>query len=93
MKSVRVVTPILLFALSASAWAAPKTVKLDVPGMTCPTCPITIKKTLLKQSGVTSVSVNYDKKQLDVAYDDAKTSEQAIVKATAAVGFPSQPVK
>jgi mercuric ion binding protein len=93
MKSIRVVAPILLFALSASAWAAPNNVKLDVPGMTCPTCPITIKKALLKQSGVTSVSVNYDKKQLDVAYDDAKTSEQEIVKATAAVGFPSQTIK
>jgi mercuric ion binding protein len=40
---------ICLAALSARAWAAFKTVTLNVPGMTCPACPITIKKTL-KQS-------------------------------------------
>ena len=93
MTSNRVFATAVLLVLSAPAWAAPKSVKLDVPGMTCPTCPITIKKALLKQPGVTSVSVLYEKKQLNVAYDDAKTSEQAIEKATAAVGFPSQPAK
>jgi mercuric ion binding protein len=58
--------------------------------MTCQTCPITIKKALLKRPGITAVTVHYEKKQLDVAYDDAKTTPAAIVQSTASVGFPSQ---
>ncbi len=75
--------------LPAAAWAAQKSVTLDVSGMTCPTCPITIKKTLLKQLGVTGVTVHYQKKELVVAFDDAKTNAEAITKSTASIGFPS----
>lgn len=73
--------------------AAPKSVTLDVPGMTCPTCPITIKKALLKQPGGTVVTVHYEKKQLEVAFDDVKTNPTAIMKSPSSVGFPSQPAK
>ena len=83
----------LLVTVGSAAWAAPKSVTLDVPGMTCPTCPITIKKALLKQPGVTAVTVRYEKKQLDVAFDDAKTNPTAIMQSTASVGFSSQPAK
>jgi len=34
----------LAFAFAAPGWSAIKTVSLDVPGMTCATCPITIKR-------------------------------------------------
>ena len=77
----------------AAMWAAPKSITLDVPGMTCPACPITIKKTLLKQPGVTSVAVRYQKKELVVAFDDAKTNASAIMKSTASIGFPSTVVR
>lgn len=79
--------------LAGPAWAAPKSITLAVPGMTCPTCPITIKKTLMKQPGVTAVNVIYAKKQLQVKFDDAKTTPAAILQSTAAVGFPSQIAK
>ncbi|MEO6983690.1 MAG: cation transporter [Edaphobacter sp.] len=75
------------------AWAAPRSITLDVPGMTCPTCPITVKKALLKDQGVTAVTVHYEKKELVVVFDDAKTTPAAIMKSTAAVGFPSQLAK
>jgi len=80
----------LLYAIALPAWAAPKTVTLAVPGMTCPTCPLTIKKALLKEKGVESVAVRYDKKELVVSFDDARTTPDSIMKSTAAVGFPSQ---
>lgn len=78
---------------SSIAWAAPKSVTLAIPGMTCPACPITIKKALMKKPGVTGVTVHYEKKELIVAFDDAKTTPAAIMKTTAAVGFPSQIAK
>ncbi|GAC1432909.1 MAG: hypothetical protein NVS1B11_00030 [Terriglobales bacterium] len=62
-----------LTLLTASAWAASKTVTLKVPGMTCPTCPITVKKALNKIDGVSKVEVRYEKKQALVTFDDAKT--------------------
>jgi mercuric ion binding protein len=61
--------------------------------MTCPTCPVTIKKALLKENGVENVAVRYEKKELIVSFDDAKTTTSAIMKATAGVGFPAQVVK
>jgi mercuric ion binding protein len=93
MKLIHGITASLLVTVGSAAWAAPKSVTLNVPGMTCPTCPITIKKALLKQPGVTAVTVRYEKKQLEVAFDDAKTNPTTIMKSTALVGFPSQPAK
>ena len=93
MKLIHGIVASLLATVGSMAWAAPKSVTLDVPGMTCPTCPVTIKKALLKQPGVTAVTVHYEKKQLDVAFDDAKTNPTIIMKSTASAGFPSQPAK
>jgi periplasmic mercuric ion binding protein len=93
MKLIHGIAASLLVTVGSAAWAAPKSVTLDVPGMTCPTCPVTIKKAVLKQPGVTAVTVRYEKKQLDVAFDDAKTNPTAIMKSTASVGFPSHLAK
>jgi mercuric ion binding protein len=83
----------LLSTAASPVWAAPKTVTLAVPGMTCPTCPLTIKKALLKEKGVGSVTVHYEKKELVVSFDDVKTTLESIMRSTAAVGFPSQIAK
>ncbi|GAA3771546.1 MULTISPECIES: mercury resistance system periplasmic binding protein MerP [Terriglobus] len=80
----------LLFAMASPVWAAPRTVIVKVPGMNCPTCPVTIKKALLKDKGVENVAVRYDSKELVVSFDDERTTPDAIMKSTAAIGFPSQ---
>lgn len=90
MKRTHSLATLVLATLTSAAWAAPKSVTLAVPGMTCPTCPVTIKKALMKEQGVVSVTVRYEKKELIVSFDDAKTTPDAIMKSTAAVGFPSQ---
>ena len=61
--------------------------------MTCPACPITIKKALEKVQGVSKGDVRYEKKQVLVTFDNAKTNTDALVKATTNAGFPSQPEK
>lgn len=76
-------------AAAAPASAAPKTVTLSVPGMTCAACPITIKKALLKVAGVQKVEVSYEKNEAVVTYDDAKTNVDALTNATKRVGYPS----
>ena len=80
-------------ALTAPAWASPQTVTLNVSGMTCPACPITVKKALEKVPGVSKVDVRFEKKQVLVTFDDAKTNTDAFVKATTNAGYPSKPEK
>ena len=82
-----VATAVLL--LASPLWAAPKTVTLVVPGMTCATCPITVKKALTKVTGVAKVDVNLGKLWAVVTFDDAKTTVAALTKATTDAGYPS----
>ena len=94
MKNVKsLVGAIVALLLTAPAWASPKTVTLNVSGMTCAACPITVKKALEKVPGVSKVEVRFEKKQALVTFDDAKTNTDALVKATTDAGYPSQPEK
>lgn len=87
------VAVVAVLVLTAPAWASPKTVTLNVSGMTCAACPITVRKALLKVSGVSKIDVQYEKKQVVVTFDDTKTDIGALVKATTNAGYPSQPEK
>ena len=69
--------------------ATPVTVTLEVKNMTCAACPITVKKSLEKVSGVTAVKVDYDKKTATVTYDPDRTKPDALTRATTDSGFPS----
>lgn len=90
MKKTILLLSVLIFSAVASiAFAAPKTVTLAVPGMTCALCPVTIKVALKKVSGVSEVDVSYEKKQAIVTFDDAKTTVDALIKATGDAGYPS----
>ncbi len=95
MKNIKTLLTGAVVALivTAPASASPKTVTLNVSGMTCAACPITVKKALEKVPGVSSVDVRFEKKQVLVTFDDAKTNTDALVKATTNAGYPSQPEK
>lgn len=80
---------VALIGLAGSVWAAPKTVTLSVPTMDCPVCPITVKKALTKVPGVAQAEVNFDKREATVTFDDARTTAQALTKATKDAGYPS----
>ena len=82
-------TAAALLALTNLVFAAPKTVTLDVPGMTCSACPLTVKKALMKVPGVTNAEVSFEAKQAVVTYDDAKTGPDALMQATRNAGYPS----
>lgn len=75
--------------LSASVFAAPRTVTLQVSGMVCPLCATTVKKALQKVDGVLIADVSLERKEAVVTFDDAQTSEQALMRATGNAGFPS----
>lgn len=79
----------LIAAFAAPVWATTQTVTLSVPGMTCSTCPITVKQALSRVAGVQKTEVSSEKKEAVVTFDDAKTNVQALAKATTDAGYPS----
>ena len=89
MNAVKKLSALLMLAAALPAMAATKTVTLAVPSMTCPVCPITVKKALTAVPGVSRIDVVYAKREATVTYDDAKTTVAALTKATADAGYPS----
>ena len=65
-----------LAAVVAPVWAATQTVTLSVPGMTCSTCPITVKKAISKVEGVSKIDVTFETREAVVTFDDAKGTAQ-----------------
>ncbi len=82
----------LLVATSGApfaAMAAEQTATLDVPGMTCSSCPITVKKALMKVDGVQRVTSSFEKKEAVVTFDDSKTSPEKLSMAITNAGYPA----
>lgn len=80
---------LVLASAMAPAAAATQTITLSVPGMTCPICPITVKKALMKVDGVSETQVSFEKREAIVTFEDAKASVEALTNATANAGYPS----
>lgn len=81
----------ITFAMLASTpvLAATQTVTLSVPDMSCPACPITVKKALSNVEGVGKIDVSLEKREAVVAFDDNKTSISKLTEATEMAGYPS----
>lgn len=84
---------LLVAAAAAPLAAAERTATLAVDNMTCAACPITVKKAMSKVDGVTKVDVSYEKREAVVRFDDARTTLQAIAKASADAGYPAREKK
>lgn len=82
---------IVLGALAMPGFAEVRTLTLEVPGMNCAACPITVKKALKDVAGVEKVSVTYEPKQAVVTFDDTKASVEKLQEATRNAGYPSFP--
>ena len=81
-----------LAALPALADPA-QLVVLDVKGMDCATCPITVKALLKKQAGVEDVKVDLQKQIAEVKFDAAKVTPDKLAAVVSEAGFPTRPRK
>lgn len=79
----------LTSAPSAVAPTSQSTVTLAVKGMTCGSCPLTVRGRLQKVPGVLHAEVTLEPPQAVVTYDPTKTSVDSLVGATAEVGYRS----
>jgi mercuric ion binding protein len=80
----------VLLATSVAFAAPPQTATLAVENMTCGTCPIVVKKALERVPGVSSTSVDFEKKTATVTFDPDKTTSAQLTQATTEAGFPSK---
>ena len=83
------IAALALAGSAAPAFAAMRTVTLAIPGMSCPACPITVKKAIAKVEGVSKTEVSFDKREAVVTFDDAKATVQKLTNATTDAGYPS----
>lgn len=88
MNRIALVLAALLTSAAALAGDT-RTATLSVSNMSCAACPITVRKSLEKVPGVGKARVDFQTKQALVAFDPARTSAEALLKATAAAGFPA----
>ena len=90
----RLIAALLLVGATFAANAnRTESVILDVKGMTCATCPLTVKVVLKKQPGVDDVKMDADKHTAQVRFDPAKASADQLAKAVTQAGYPATPRK
>ena len=64
-------------------------VTLDVKGMDCAACPVTVKVVLKKQPGVEDVKVDAERHTALVTFDPARVSPEKLAKAVTETGYPT----
>ena len=89
--------PLSLSACSADgadpvvlAAAATETALLDVSGMTCASCAVTVKTALRKVDGVSAGEVDVKADRVTVTYDPAKASADQIAQAVTHAGYEAK---
>jgi len=73
----------------AAAEAVQASASFSIENLTCATCPISVKKAMMRVEGVTSVDIDYQTKTAVVTYDPALATPEAIAAASADVGYPA----
>jgi mercuric ion binding protein len=83
-----------LLLLAAPAFAGePRIAVLDVSGMVCPLCPLTVRKALERVPGVLEAKADLATKRAEAKYDPDKVSPEALAKAVSNAGFPAKVVQ
>ena len=92
---LRRLVPFALLAVVSATISASESQRiiLDVRGMDCATCPITVKTILRRQSGVEGVKVDFGKKTAEITFDPSKASPEKLAQVVTEAGFPSTPRK
>ena len=83
MKKILAILLCTIVYLSASE----KTIEIDIEGMTCPLCTMTIKKNLKKQPGVQKAKVRLNTHTATVTYETEQIEAAHLLKAIEAAGY------
>lgn len=91
MKLLTILLSVLLF--SGLAMAKEATAKINVKGMTCGSCVVTVKKALTNTKGVKSAEVSLEKELATVVYDKEQVTEKQLREAINKTGFQAAPAE
>lgn len=75
-----------------ASWACAEqlqTITMDVDGMTCAVCPITVKKALQDVHGVKSAKADLATHSAQVTFDAEQVKVDALVDAVTFAGYPA----
>jgi len=64
-------------------------VTMNVSGMTCGTCPISIRHRALQMKGVHAATADINTASATVTFEDSEQSPQAIAQAITKLGYPA----
>ncbi|HHL21680.1 MAG TPA: mercuric transport protein periplasmic component [Aliiroseovarius sp.] len=84
---------VALFMAATPAFAVERTVKFDVPGMYCASCPFIVQSAMGSVEGVLSVEADAETRTALVVYDDEITTLEAIEEASASAGYDAFPIE
>lgn len=94
MKNILLGVLLLIMVGINISFAQPETTQkiatLFVSTLTCPICPITVKKSLEKVPGVIQVKIDFESKTAIVTYNPQKVEIKQLLEATTNAGFPAQ---
>lgn len=65
--------------------------KLNVDGMHCPSCALSIEEELEEIDGVAEARASYPRQQARVVFDEGRVDESQILEAIAALGYRATP--
>ena len=87
------VTALAVILAGTASAAETTTVSLDVQGMHCAACPLTVRQVLKKQPGVTDVKVDFKTHIAVVTFDPSRATVDNLAQVSASAGFPATVVK
>lgn len=73
--------------------ADPRTVTLEIAGMTCGGCAIAAPKVLTRLDGVTKAEVSYETRRATVTYDPEKVTVEQLIAAVKKLGYTASVVE
>ena len=84
--SASVLVALLAFTVHAGE---PKRVVLDVPGMNCSLCPISVKKALERVPGVFEAKADLATRSAEATFDPDRATPEALARAVTNAGYPA----
>lgn len=85
--------PFAVMSASAQAAATENQTSFAIENMTCPLCPVTVKKAMEGVSGVKSVVIDFTAKTATVTFDPSKATIATIAAAATNAGYPAHATK
>jgi len=85
----RLIATVFLSSIFAAQAGASESVTLDVKGMDCAACPVTVKAVLKKEPGVSDVKVDFKKATAEITFEPSKVSRERLAQVVTEAGFPS----